>query len=120
METLDHFDDESYQPTEDEKTMALLAHILTIVSGFLAPLVIYLVKKDESPYVRKHAIESLNFQISMTIYAIGASILVLILIGVFLLIGLGILTVVLVIVATVKASEGKFYRYPFTLRLIKE
>jgi len=120
METLDHFEDENYQPTSDEKTMALLAHILTLVSGFIAPLVIYLIKKDESEYVRKHAIESLNFQISMTIYAIGATILMIILIGFVLLIAIGILAVVLTIVATVKASEGKFYKYPFTIRLIKE
>jgi uncharacterized protein len=120
METLDHFEDESYQPTPDEKTMAILSHILTLVSGFLAPLIIYLIKKDESPYVRKHAIESLNFQISIAIYAIGASILMIILIGFFLLIGIAILAVVLAIVATVKASEGKFYKYPFTIRLIKE
>ena len=120
METLDHFDDESYQPTEDEKTMALLAHVLTLVSAFLAPLIIYIIKKDESPYVRKHAIESLNFQISMAIYAFGASILIFIFIGFLLLFGLGILTLILVIIATVKTSEGKFYRYPFNLRLIKE
>lgn len=118
METLDHFEEE-YQPTSDEKTMALLAHVLTLISSFIAPLVIYLVKKDESEYVRKHAVESLNFQISMTIYAIGASILMLVLIGFFLLPAIGLLTFILVIVATVKASEGKFYKYPFTIRLIK-
>ncbi|MBK8564230.1 MAG: DUF4870 domain-containing protein [Saprospiraceae bacterium] len=119
METLDHFE-ENYQPTSDEKTMAILSHILTLVCGFIAPLVIYLIKKDESAYVRKHALESLNFQISIIIYCIGCAILTLILIGIFLLIAVGILAVVLAIIATVKASEGKFYQYPFTIRLIKE
>ena len=118
METLDHFEEE-YQPTSHEKTMGLLSHVLTLVAGFIAPLVIYLVKKDESEYVRKHAVESLNFQISMTIYAIGASILMIVLIGFFLLPLIGVLAFILVIVATVKASEGKFYKYPFTIRLIK-
>lgn len=119
METLDHFESD-YQPTSDEKTMAILSHILTLVCGFLAPLIIYLIKKDESPYVRKHAVESLNFQISVVIYGIGAAILVFLIIGIFLLIALGILAVILAIIATVKASEGKFYQYPFTIRLIKE
>ncbi len=83
-------------------------------------MIIYLIKKDESPYVRKHAVESLNFQISVVIYGIGAAILVFLIIGIFLLIALGILAVILAIIATVKASEGKFYQYPFTIRLIKE
>jgi uncharacterized Tic20 family protein len=54
-------------PTSDEKTMALLAHVLTFVFPILAPLVIYLVKKDESSFVAYHAKESLNFQISLFI-----------------------------------------------------
>ncbi|MCC6726246.1 MAG: DUF4870 domain-containing protein [Saprospiraceae bacterium] len=120
METSYHFEDEHYQPTSDEKTMAILSHILTLVCGFLAPLIIYLIKKDESPYVRKHAIESLNFQISMTIYAMASGILMIVIIGFFLLIAIVILAVVLAIVATVKASEGNFYKYPFTIRLIKD
>ena len=57
-------------PTSDEKTMAILSHALTLVCGFLAPLIIYLVKKDESEYVRAHAKESLNFQITVWIIAI--------------------------------------------------
>lgn len=119
METLDHFESD-YQPTSDEKTMGILAHILTLVSGFLAPLIIYLIKKDESEYVRKQAIESLNFQISMAIYYIASCILIFVLIGIFLVFAVYILAVILAIIATVKASEGKIYRYPFTIRLIKE
>jgi uncharacterized Tic20 family protein len=54
-------------PASDEGTLAILSHILTIVSSFIAPLVIYLLKKDDSPYVAEHAKESLNFQITMFI-----------------------------------------------------
>ena len=61
---LDYQESEHLQPTADEKNIALLAHILTIFVGFIAPLVIYLVKKDESEFVRENAVESLNFQIS--------------------------------------------------------
>jgi uncharacterized Tic20 family protein len=106
-------------PTSDEKTMAILSHILTLVCGFIAPLIIFIIKKDESKFVSDHARESLNFQITLFIgYVIGI-ITTIILIGVFILIFLGIAHLILVIVATIRASEGKIYRYPFNLRLIK-
>jgi len=109
----------AYTPNSDEKTFAILAHILTIVSSFIAPLVIYLLKKDESPYVAEHAKEALNFQITMFVLYLISFILVFILIGILLLWLLSIANLVLVIIATIKASENKMYRYPFNLRLIK-
>ncbi|HFA51993.1 MAG TPA: DUF4870 domain-containing protein [Bacteroidetes bacterium] len=116
---LDYSADEEFDPTQDEKTMALLSHVLTLVVGFIAPLVIYLVKKDESEFVKAHAIESLNFQISLFIYFMGCFALMLVIIGFFMAIALGVAALVLTIVATIKASEGKMYRYPFIIRLIK-
>ena len=106
-------------PTADEKTFAILSHILTIVSSFLAPLIIYLLKKDESPYVAEHAKESLNFQITMAILYIISCILIVVLIGLLMIWLLTIANFILVIVATVKASENKVYRYPVNFRLIK-
>lgn len=103
-------------PTGDEKTLALLSHVLTIIAPILAPLIIYLIKKNESAFVEAHAKESLNFQISLAIISI---ILVLTIVGILLLWIIGIAALVLVIVATIKASEGKLYRYPFCIRLIK-
>ncbi len=103
-------------PSSDEKTMAILSHVLTFVAGFVAPLIIYLIKKDESAFVREHAKESLNFQITIFILII---VLVISIIGILLIWLVGILALVFVILATVKASEGKLYRYPFSLRLIK-
>ena len=103
-------------PTSDEKTLAILSHVLTLVAGFIAPLVIYLVKKDESSFVREHAKESLNFQITVFIIVVVLFVSV---IGILLLWLVAILALILVIVATIKANEGKLYRYPFTLRLIK-
>lgn len=103
-------------PTSDEKTMAILSHVLTLVVGFLAPLIIYLIKKDESSFVREHARESLNFQITVFILIVA---LFITLIGILLVWIVGILALVFVIIATIKASEGKLYKYPFSLRLIK-
>lgn len=105
-------------PTSEERTMALLSHLLTLVPGigFLAPLIIYLIKKDESAFVAASAKESLNFQITLYIIIIGLFITV---IGILLVWIIALLALVLVIVATVRTSEGKLYKYPFALRLIK-
>jgi len=102
--------------TGDERTMAILAHILTIIAPLLAPLIIYLVKKDDSRFIAYHARESLNFQITVIIVCI---VLFVTIIGILLLWLVGIASLVFVILATIKASEGKLYRYPFSIRLIK-
>jgi uncharacterized Tic20 family protein len=116
---LDYDTPEELDPSQDEKNIALLSHVLTLVAGFIAPLVIYLVKKDESEFVKIHAMESLNFQISIFIFFIACIPFVFIFIGFFMMIAIGFAYLVLIIVATIKASEGKIYRYPFTIRLIK-
>lgn len=103
-------------PTSDEKTLALLAHVLTFIFPLLAPLVIYLIKKDESQFVAYHARESLNFQITLIIVCFA---LIITIVGIFLLWIVGIIWTILVIVATVRASEGKLYKYPLSIRLIK-
>lgn len=105
-----------YTPTGDEKTMAILSHILTLVAPLLAPLIIYLVKKDESKFVEWHAKESLNFQITIFIIIIA---LFITLIGILLVWVVGLYSLVLVIIATIRASEGKLYKYPFSIRFIK-
>ena len=106
-------------PTSDEKTLAILAHILTFISSFIAPLIIYLVKKDNSAYVAEHAKESLNFQITMFILYIISVVLMLLLIGFLLILLLSIANIILVLIATIKASENKMYRYPINFRLLK-
>ena len=103
-------------PTSDEKTLALLSHVVTLVSNFIAPLIIYIIKKDESPFVAAHAKGSLNFQLTILLAII---VLFITIIGIFLLWIVGIYALVLVIVATIRASEGKLYRYPLTIRFIK-
>jgi uncharacterized protein len=105
-----------YVPTSDEKTLALLAHILTFVAPILAPLIIYLVKRDESNFVRWHAAQSFNFQITMIIVCI---VLFITIIGIFLLWFVGIFSLICVVIATIRASEGKLYKYPVSIGLLK-
>ena len=107
-----------------DKTIAILSHVSTFagfvvpLGNIIGPLAIYLVKKDQSPYVRHHASEALNFQITLTILMIVSAILVLVLIGIPFLIALVILDLVCTIMATVKASDGVLYEYPMTIRFV--
>ena len=72
------------------------------------------------PSVNEHGKESVNFQISMTIFTIIAALSTLLLIGFVLLPAIVVLNIVLVIIAGVKAANGEFYRYPLTIRFIKK
>jgi uncharacterized protein len=105
--------------SSDERTMAILVHVLSIFFWIFPGLIIYLLKKDESPYVAEHAKEAMNFQISVTIFSIIGIILSIILIGIFVLIAVGLLNLILCIIATIKASDNVVYKYPFSIRLIK-
>jgi len=105
-------------PSKDEKLIAMLAHLITFVSSFIGPLIIYLVKKDESAFVADQAKEVLNFHISVLIYAIAGALSMLILIGFVLLPALGIFFLVVTIIGAIRAYEGTAYRYPLCIRFI--
>jgi uncharacterized Tic20 family protein len=81
-------------------------------------LIVWLVKRGDSPEIDTHGKESINFQLSMLVYSVISAILCLILIGFVLLAILHIVNVVLVIIASIRASEGKFYHYPITIRFL--
>jgi uncharacterized protein len=104
----------------DEKTWALIAHFGGIVVGFIAPLVALLAKGNESPTVRAHAVEPLNFQITWGIATIIASILAVCTFGIlfFLPIITWVVVIVFSIIGGMKANEGVLYHYPMTWRLV--
>jgi uncharacterized Tic20 family protein len=109
-------------PTSDQRTLAILSHILAIVPGIgiLGPLVIYLIKRDgPGGFVTENARESLNFQITVYIGFLIGAILTAVFIGFLLMAALGLADLILVVLASVRVSENKIYRYPFNLRLIK-
>ena len=107
-----------YELTSDEKTMAILAHILGILVSFLGPLIIWLIKKDESDFVDFHGKEALNFQITIAIaYAVGV-VLSIVGVGCLIMLAAWIMTVVFGIIAAVAANEGEWYEYPVTIRFI--
>jgi uncharacterized Tic20 family protein len=106
-------------PSIDDRNLAMLAHLLGIVSGFVGALIIWLMKKDQSAYVDEQGKEALNFQITMLIAFVGAWILMFILIGMLLMPLLLIANLVLCIIAAVAASKGEHYKYPLAIRLLK-
>ena len=97
---------------------ALAGFVVPAFGHIFGPLIVWLIKRGDSPEIDAHGKEALNFQLSMLIYNIVAGVLCLVLIGFALLAVLHILNVVFVILAALKASEGQMYRYPLTLRLI--
>ena len=121
--------DEPSPPTpstpSDVRTWCVLCHASALLGLFfhflghiLGPLIVWLMKRGDSPEIDAYGKESLNFQISMLIYDAVAAILCIVLIGIPILIGLWVLNTVLVIIASIKAGQGQFYRYPFTIRFI--
>ncbi len=111
--------------TKDDRTWALLAH-LSALAGYVipfgnivGPLIVWLIKKDQSWFVNDQGKEALNFQLSVTIYLIISAILVFVVVGIVLVIAVAIGALILVIIAAVRANEGITYRYPLTMRFIK-
>ncbi len=102
--------------TENDNLWILFSHLSLLFGiGLLVPLIIYLVKKDESEAVAYHSKEALNFHISVTIYSLICAVTC---IGIPLIPVVGIAALVFSIIAAVKASDPVRYRYPLTLRLV--
>ncbi len=115
--------------TQTDRNWASASHWGTLVAawlamGFLAPLIIMLTVGNQSAFVRKHAVESLNFQISVLIYGGAAVLFSLLTLGLGLLVVIPLALVFLVfalvflIQASIKAANGEDYRYPLTLRFV--
>ena len=110
----------SYLPTKDERTWGLLAHLSPLIASgiglpFIGPLVIWLIKKDESPFIADQAKEALNFQIAIMIVVMICAATV---VGIVLLPVVGVGGLVYSIIAALEANKGIYYRYPYTIRLI--
>jgi uncharacterized protein len=115
-----------YVPTAEERNWALLAHLSGLVAtalggfAFLGPLIVWLIKKDQSPFVADQAKEALNFQIAVTIaLMISVAIALATCIGAILLPIVVIGSLVFAIIAAMEANKGVYYRYPYTIRLIQ-
>lgn len=105
---------------KDSSNMAMLAHLLGIFLGFIGPLIIWLMKKDESPFVNDQGKEALNFHITLIIMYVVISPITVITCGFggVLYAVPAILQLVCGIMGSIEASKGNYYRYPLTIRMI--
>ncbi|UOQ86430.1 DUF4870 domain-containing protein [Gracilibacillus salinarum] len=105
--------------SNDERLFAMLIYLLSFFTAVLGPLIIWLVKRDESDFIDYHGKEYFNFFISFSIYGIISGLLVFVVIGVALLPLIGIAAFVLTIIALIKAYNGEKYAIPLVIRFIK-
>ena len=117
--------------SSESRSWAAAAHLSALVAmllamAFLGPLVVYLIKRDDDPFVRQHAAVALNFQLSWLIWGFVGGIVLVVLI--LLVVGLALIPLaiaaaiawlVFIVVAAVKASHGESYRYPLTIRFVR-
>ena len=112
--------------TSDEKMWAMFCHLSALLASFVAglsflgPLICWLAKKDSSRFVDAHGKEALNFQLNMLIYFLVSIAIAIVTcgVGIVLPIALGIYSLIMPIIAGVKANGGEMYRYPLTFRMI--
>lgn len=104
--------------SQDSRNIALLTWIGAIFFGFIPPLIVYLIKKDDA-YAVDQAKEALNWSITAIIGYVAGMILTIILIGVLVMLAVGIAHLVFCIMGAIATSNGKAFRVPWAIRLIK-
>lgn len=108
----------------DDKTFGMLVHLLGGMTLLVGPMIIWMTKKEESPFVDDQGKESVNWQIGVLIVIVGLAVIfqtipftVCLAPVLYPIVGVG--NLIVCILACVEASKGKLYRYPYSLRIIK-
>ncbi|MBK8091976.1 MAG: DUF4870 domain-containing protein [Verrucomicrobiaceae bacterium] len=105
--------------SESDKTLGIVMHILSLIGlAIIGPLIIWLMKKDQSAYLDAQGRELLNFQISYIIYGIISFFLIFLVIGFVLIFVIAIASLIFTIIGIVKAADGQVYRFPFCIRIL--
>ena len=109
--------------TKDDRNWAMFCHLagllgfpVPLLGHVLGPFVVWMLNRDQHPFVDDQGKEAVNFQISMVIYFIASCCTI---IGIPIAILLWFVNVVMCIIAAVRAADGEAYRYPLTIRFIK-
>lgn len=105
--------------TDDERLLAMLIYVTSFFTTIIGPIIIWLIKREESSFIDFHGKEYLNFIISYFVYGTIAGITMLILIGFILAPIVAVAAFVFTIIAAVKAFNGERYQIPFIFRIIK-
>jgi uncharacterized Tic20 family protein len=105
-------------PSDSDRIVAVLCHLSPFFGlPFVLPIIVFLIKTNESPWLAAHAKETLNFHLSMLGLGIICCILLLVCIGWILSVALGLFVAVCAIIGAIRAAESGFFRYPLTVRL---
>ena len=120
----DNYESDLYKPSKEASKWGMWCHLggLALFTSIpfahlIVPIVIWMTKRGDDPFIDECGKEAVNFQVTITLYLIASILLSLIVIGIpllLLVLGMGL---VCPIKAAIKASDGEHYRYPFTLRL---
>ncbi len=110
--------------SSDEHTYAMFVHLSGFLSYVMGPLALivtlalWLARRHESEFINDHGREAMNYNLSIWLYAVISTILMLVCVGYFLLAGLVVFDIVIMIVAAVQANGGHYFRYPITIRFV--
>ena len=110
--------------TQEERTLGMLAHLgglakyLFPFGNILAPLIVLILKKDESAFVEDQAREALNFQINITILYLISLVLIFVAVGIILLPMVLLIDLVMLVIASIKSYDYEYYRYPVNIRFV--
>jgi uncharacterized protein len=119
-----HVQDKS-EVTPDERTWAMLAHLSALIGiaipfgNVIAPFILWRLRRGRSAFVSDQALESLNFNVTVVMAALGCYLLMRVLIGILLFVVVALYWLGVTVIAAVRAGEGIRYRHPVTLRLIE-
>lgn len=112
--------------SQDARKWAMFCHLASLLgltgipfANVLGPVIVWMMKREEDPFIDQAGKEAVNFQISMTIYIIVAALLILLVIGLILLPLIGLADLIFTIIAAIKSNDGEEYRYPLTIRFLK-
>jgi len=120
--------DAGREPNKDARMWAMFCHlggfagllpIAPVFGSIIVPLVIWQIKKDDFEFVDKHGREAVNFQISILIYSLVAGLLCFACVGVVLLPAVYVFDLVFLLIAAIRANDGREYSYPLTIQFIK-
>lgn len=105
----------------DERNYSALGNLLGLIGGFIPSLIVWMLYKEKSSFVDRNMKSALNFQISVIIYVIAAGILTAVTLGIlsFLYLAIWVIVIVFSIMGFVKNREGKDYKYPLTIPIVK-
>lgn len=106
-------------PSQDARNMAMLCHLLGLLTCFVGPLILWLIKKDDDEFINRQGKEALNFQITVLLASVVCVPLMAVCIGGIVAPAVAVADLVFSIMACVKSSKGEDYRYPVALRLVK-